>query len=188
MSAILTPALALRYLQELSTDVRAAVVLDAHGALAAGEAAAVAPARALVAALDAAAGPSGRELIVRLHERGTVAAHALAARGDAGDALVVAAGPHALLDLLRHDIAQALRDLGAGGGPHDAREDTADSRAAAASDGGTAAERLLVPLLGGASAAAVVDASGRVAVLGAGDSAARAAIAAARRLVAAAPA
>jgi predicted regulator of Ras-like GTPase activity (Roadblock/LC7/MglB family) len=33
----LTPELALRHLGELSTDVRAAVLLDAHGELAAGE-------------------------------------------------------------------------------------------------------------------------------------------------------
>jgi hypothetical protein len=51
MPPALTPALALEYVRELSADVRAAVVLDAGGALLAGPENLAAPARAL---LDAA--------------------------------------------------------------------------------------------------------------------------------------
>src|SRR5687768_6217280 len=58
MPPALTPALALEYVHELSADVRAAVVLDAAGALLAGPAALAAPARAL---LDAGAGAAELE-------------------------------------------------------------------------------------------------------------------------------
>lgn len=114
MTAILTPALALRHLRELSTDLRAAVVLDASGRLLAGEVALHAPARELLGVLDDTSGGEGRELIVPLEEGGELCGTAIVVRADAA-AIVVAAGPHALLDLLRHDLATALCDLAAGG-------------------------------------------------------------------------
>lgn len=155
MTAILTPALALRHLRELSTDLRAAVVLDASGRLLAGEAVFHTPARELLGVLDDTSGGEGRELIVPLEEGGTLRGTAIVARADgppgadpalatvaapapAADAppeadagaaaIVVAAGPHALLDLLRHDLATALYDLAAGG-PTDAAAAVVDSPA-----------------------------------------------------------
>jgi hypothetical protein len=53
--ALLTPALALDYVRELSADVRAAVVLDVEGGLLAGPPQLAAPARALLTAAGAAA-------------------------------------------------------------------------------------------------------------------------------------
>lgn len=119
MPAILTPALALRYLSQLSTDVRAAVVLGADGLPLAGEEALTAPAAALAALLPAGA----RELVVRVEAGGELRGSALVVRAHPpsaaaasgatgpGATLVLAAGPLALLDLLRHDaetVAQAL--------------------------------------------------------------------------------
>jgi hypothetical protein len=136
MPAILTPALALRHLRQLSTDVRAAAVLAADGRMLAShgavEAALAEHARTLAGLLD-----PGGELLVRLDRDGAHVGSALALRAparapepsepseapDAPAALVVAAGPHALLPLLRHDAAQLLRDLGAG--PVDAADPTA---------------------------------------------------------------
>ncbi|ADB50295.1 hypothetical protein [Conexibacter woesei] len=147
MTVILTPALALRYLRELSTDVRAAAVLDADGRLLAGDGALEAPARELLSALDDLAGAGGRELIVRVEEGGEVRGSVVVARsagaGAAGSplaapgalvtpappaaaaprALVVAVGPCALLDLLRDDLATVLGDLAgeSADGPEDSR-------------------------------------------------------------------
>lgn len=112
MPAILTPALALRHLRELSTDVRGAVALDPGGRVLGGDAAIAEPARALLAA----AGASAPVRVVT--GRGAV----LAARAPAV-ALVVVAGPHALLELLAHDLQTLLRDTqddgerGAAAGP-----------------------------------------------------------------------
>jgi hypothetical protein len=124
MPAILTPALALRYLRQLSTDVRAAIVLGADGRPLAGEEALAAPAAALAALLPAGA----RELVVRVEAGGAPRGSALVVRTPASPAvaavagpgaagpdltLVLAVGPLALLDLLRHDaetVAQALAD------------------------------------------------------------------------------
>lgn len=107
----MTPALALRYLRELSTDVRAAAVLDRAGRTLAGEAGVDAPARELVAVLDALGGADGRELHVRLERGGRHAGAALVARATDGPALALAVGPHALLELLRHDALQVVGDL-----------------------------------------------------------------------------
>lgn len=121
MTGILTPELALRYLLELSTDVRAAVVLDASGRSLAGDDGAVAPARELLGLLDGALGERGRELIVRVEGGSRPGGTVLVARGGrapgspggepAGQVLAVAAGPHTLLELLRHDVSSLLRDL-----------------------------------------------------------------------------
>jgi hypothetical protein len=78
----LTPALALAYLHELSTDVRAAALLDAGGQCLAGDPSLAARADAL-----------------------------LVERSPSGAAIVVEAGPHALLPLLRHDMRTVLGDL-----------------------------------------------------------------------------
>ncbi|MDO8187494.1 hypothetical protein Q5424_10600 [Conexibacter sp. JD483] len=85
MTAILTPPLALRHLRQLTTDVRAAVVL------AAGDLAVLA--REPAGRADA---PTGTVLAIS-GER-----HVLA----------VLAGPHALLPLLRHDLETLLADMG----------------------------------------------------------------------------
>lgn len=100
MPAILTPALALRHLRELSTDVRAAVALAPDGALVAGDAAIEAPARALLEALrdkDATAVDTRHGAVVL-------------ARGPAV-VLVVVTGPHALVGLLQHDVRTLLADM-----------------------------------------------------------------------------
>ncbi|HWT22312.1 MAG TPA: hypothetical protein VN213_02280, partial [Solirubrobacteraceae bacterium] len=55
MTPALTPPLALDYLHELSTDVRAGAILDGGGELLAGSPALAAPARALLAAAGDAA-------------------------------------------------------------------------------------------------------------------------------------
>ncbi|MCW3063868.1 MAG: hypothetical protein JWN32_1040, partial [Solirubrobacterales bacterium] len=55
MTSALTPDLALAYLGELTSDIRASVLLGADGELLAGDEALVEPARALLAAADAPA-------------------------------------------------------------------------------------------------------------------------------------
>jgi hypothetical protein len=107
MTSALTPSIALAYLRELSTDVRAAVVLDAAGERLAGDPSIAAAARALVAETgegrDRAA---ATELAVR-----TPSGVALAVRS-AALAIVVAAGPQTLVPLLLHDLRTLLDDLG----------------------------------------------------------------------------
>src|SRR5689334_17508722 len=96
MAAILTPPLALRHLRQLSTDVRAAVVVSA------GDLAVLArePAgRGEGPAAPAAASPTGTILAV----------------GDDEHLLAVVAGPQALLPLLEHDLVTLLADMRAGG-------------------------------------------------------------------------
>src|SRR3954451_1536575 len=89
MTASLTPALALAYLQELSVDVRAAVVLDAAGEVLGGGAGLALAVRELL--------PSGAAR--RAVEGGTL----LAARTDEGGAIAVLAGPLSLLPVLERD-------------------------------------------------------------------------------------
>jgi hypothetical protein len=96
----LTPDLALDYLSELSTDIRAAVVLDADGRPLAGETALAKPAQAL---LDAAPGASAVEVLT---ERGG----AFAARG-LRHSLCVATGRFALPALVLYDLRAVLGDL-----------------------------------------------------------------------------
>jgi hypothetical protein len=90
MTAVLTPMLALAYVRELSTDVRAAVVLDA----------AAEPARRLLAvpeagAEDARSAPHGDGRLLVVGAPG-------------GSAIAVVAGPQALVPLLAHDLRAAL--------------------------------------------------------------------------------
>lgn len=109
MTASLTPALALAYLQELSVDVRAAVVLDAAGQLLAGDAALALAVRELL--------PAGAAR--RAVEGGTL----LAVRTAEGGAIVALAGPLSLLPVLERDLAVAAQGLaGAGPEPPESRD------------------------------------------------------------------
>lgn len=95
----LTPELALAYLGELSTDIRAGVVLDARGARLAGSEALAAPARELFAAAET-------DLVEVDTVRGTV----VAARSER-HALAVVVGRFALPALVRYDVRRVLADL-----------------------------------------------------------------------------
>jgi hypothetical protein len=99
MTAVLTPDLALAYLRELSADIRAAVLLDAHGERLAGPDTLAAPARALL-----------RDAPPEL-EAHTDAGTVFAARDDRHQ-LVAVTGPFALPGLTRHDLRTVLRALG----------------------------------------------------------------------------
>ncbi len=98
MTAALTPDLALTYLGELSTDIRAAVVLDNAGNRVAGEAVLAEEARALLSGGDPLAESSS--------PRGRV----FAARGQA-HSVAVLTGRFALAALVRHDLGRVLEDL-----------------------------------------------------------------------------
>jgi hypothetical protein len=104
MTATLTPALALAYLRELSTDVRAAIVLDAAGERLAGDDELAAAARWLLGAGSAAA----------IREQPAAEGTLLALRARDGCAIAVIAGDRALLGLLRHDLERTLEALCAG--------------------------------------------------------------------------
>lgn len=99
MTAPLTPALTLVYLQELSLDVRAAVVLDAAGEPLAGDPALTARARALLAS----SGPSDV----------AAAGDLLVARAPDGHAIAAIAGDLAIRPLLEHDLRAAATALAA---------------------------------------------------------------------------
>jgi hypothetical protein len=96
----LTPELALDYLAELTSDIRAAVLLDGSGARLAGDEALAAPARRLLEASEAPA--------IEVLERSIV----FAARG-AGHALAVVTGRLALPALVLYDLRLVLEDLAA---------------------------------------------------------------------------
>jgi hypothetical protein len=101
MASGFTPDLALDYLAELSTDIRAGVVLGNDGELLAGEEEVAASARDLLAATTAA------EIEVQT-ERGAV----FAIRDDRVSIIVVARRS-ALSSLVMHDLRMALNDLDA---------------------------------------------------------------------------
>lgn len=130
MPAILTPALALRHLRELSTDVRAAVALTPAGEPIAGDAAIAASARAFVTLADEAAREGARPGEAAPLAVATDGGAVLLAR-TADAAFVVVAGPHVLLDLLRHDLGTLVDDT---------REDAA---AAITTTGGAVVERAM---------------------------------------------
>jgi hypothetical protein len=96
MTASLTPALALACLQELSLDVRAAVVLDPAGQPLAGDADLAARAWEL---LESPGGPSSS------------AGPLLAARAPDGGAIAMLTGPLALMSLVEHDLAEMANAL-----------------------------------------------------------------------------
>lgn len=97
MEATLTPTLALDYLRELSTDVRASVLLDAAHDLLAGPPVIAAPARELV---SACAGADETEIR-------SAAGFAFVAVSPA-HGLVVVTGPLALPGLVFHDMAAVM--------------------------------------------------------------------------------
>jgi hypothetical protein len=99
MTASLTPALALAYLQELSVDVRAAVVLDPAGSPRAGDAELAARANELLASADGASASAGPLLIARTPD---------------GGAIAVLTGSHALVSVLEHDLAETANMLDTG--------------------------------------------------------------------------
>jgi hypothetical protein len=95
----LTPERALAYLGELSTDIRAAVVLSAAGERLAGEEALAAPAKTILDAVDA-------PLAEVDSPRGSV----VAARSE-HHAMAVVVGRLALPALVRYDVRRVLADL-----------------------------------------------------------------------------
>jgi hypothetical protein len=100
MTPALTPALALEYLHELSADIESGVVLDAAGALLAGDDELAGAARDLIAAAEDA---------TDVHV--TTADGAVFAARDARHAIVVACGRFALPSLARYDLRMVLADL-----------------------------------------------------------------------------
>jgi hypothetical protein len=100
MPPALSPDLAVDYVRELSADVRAALVLDASGALLAGPAELAAPARALLEA-----GGDAAEL-----EAGGDAGVVCAVRSDAHAAIAVC-GRFAIGAVVRDDLRTALAAL-----------------------------------------------------------------------------
>jgi hypothetical protein len=96
MTASLTPALALACLQELSLDVRAAIVVDPAGRPLCGDAELASRARDLLGSSPASFASAGP-----LH----------AARAPDGGAIAVLTGPCALMPLLEHDLAKLATAL-----------------------------------------------------------------------------
>jgi hypothetical protein len=116
----LTPELALRYLDELSTDIRAAVLLDREGRLAAAHAAEGEPpperlgelaARLLGRADEAAMAAPGFEGPVTQVEAITQDGAVFAVRAE-GWTIAVVAGRFALPSLMFYDLRAVLSDLG----------------------------------------------------------------------------
>ena len=116
----LTPELALRYLDELSTDIRAAVLLDSAGKLAAAHAPDGDPPAEKLGELagqlfghadKAAEGAHGFEPPVTQLEVTTDEGAVFAVR-DAGWTIAVAAGRFALPSLMFYDLHAVLIDLG----------------------------------------------------------------------------
>ena len=112
----MTPALALDYLAELSTDIRAGVLLDAGGSLAAswqGDEERGERVRDLVADLlqrvDATAGDGDAPAQV---EVSTLAGGVFCVR-DADWTIAVVTGRYALASLMFFDLRKVLEDLGA---------------------------------------------------------------------------
>jgi len=103
-SPALTPEAALEYLGELSTDIRAAVVLDGAGGRLAGDEALAAPARRILEACD-------HPLVEVETARGSV----VLGRSDT-HALAVVVGRLALPALVRYDVRRVLGDLARGRG------------------------------------------------------------------------
>lgn len=109
----LTPDLALSYLDELSTDIRAAVLLDDSGSLAAHKAAREESgaelgelARELFERAERAAGEPVPQLEVSLPEGAVFGVR------DGGWTLVVVAGRFALPSVMFYDLRNVVSDLG----------------------------------------------------------------------------
>lgn len=112
----MTPALALRRLGDLASDIRAAIVLDAEGSLAA-----VAPEdedlgerlRELTLVMLETAERAGAEAPAEV-EVATPAGAVYVVR-DAGAMLAVVAGRFSLSSLMRYDLRRVLAGLASGG-------------------------------------------------------------------------
>ena len=128
--ALLTPALALDYVRELSADVRAAVVLDAEGGLLAGPPRLAAPARAVLIAAGAAA-----ELEVA-SARGVVCAVR-----SPDHAAVAVCGRFAIAGVVRQDLRAAVAALEGRAPGSDASVSTLEGRPSGALE--RAAEALI---------------------------------------------
>ncbi len=104
MTAPLTPELALAYLDELTVDVRAAVVLGSGGETLAGDASLAARVRELTGSTDGALEGAVRSV--------PAAAGTLLLAGAPGEvAIAVLAGKAAVLALLEHDLARVAEGL-----------------------------------------------------------------------------
>jgi hypothetical protein len=109
---VLTPDLALDYLGELSTDIRAAVIVDSDGGLAAvtgGDDERGEKMRTLAIELLAAAAEAGEG--VDQVEAVTGDGSVFAVRGDSWTVAVVA-GRQPLASLMFYDLRNVVRDLG----------------------------------------------------------------------------
>ena len=118
LSAVrLTPELALRQLGELSTNVRAAVLLDAHGDLAAAEpedGELANDLRELLLDLFESADAADDEPVAEVEVTGPTGAVFVARGGDF--TLAVVTDRLALSSLIRHDLRRVLADLDRGAG------------------------------------------------------------------------
>lgn len=110
----LTPELALRYLDELSTDIRAAVLLDGSGRIAAhslpGEAEAEELGRLATRLLERAGGAAADGSDVAEVEVSTGDGAVFAVRS-ARHLIAVVTGRFALSSLMRYDLRNVLSDL-----------------------------------------------------------------------------
>lgn len=102
-----TPELALRYLEELSTDIRASLILDRQGALAAanGLNGAADGARERVLALFERAGDGAAQVEVRTTDGGVFAVR------EQGWTIAAVTGRFALPSLVFYDLRTVLGDL-----------------------------------------------------------------------------
>ena len=117
MPSALTPELALRHLEELSTDVRAAVLLDAHGELAAGEPddrELAEDLRELLLELLESAESADEEAVAEVEV--TSPAGAVFAVRARDFTLAVVTDRSALSSLIRYDLRRVLADLDRGEG------------------------------------------------------------------------
>lgn len=117
MPSALTPELVLRHLSDLSTDVRAAVLLDAHGDLAAAEPEGGELANdlreLLLDLLESADGADDESVTEVEVTRPTGAVFVTRARDFT---LAVVTDRSALPSLIRHDLRRVLADLDRGSG------------------------------------------------------------------------
>jgi hypothetical protein len=109
----LDPQVAVNYLDELSTDIREAVVLDAAGEHLAGSSVLAKPARELLAGADAAAAAAGfADGRPAQFEIATTAGTVFGARSGE-HAIFVVAGRQALSSVMLYDLGAVLADMAA---------------------------------------------------------------------------
>jgi len=116
-SAALTPELALRYLAEFSTDVRAAMLLGADGSVAASDPddpeAREALRDGLAMLIEAADLRPGTDPVAEIEVMMPAGSLFVVRRG--GWVLAAVAGRYALSSLMRYDLNRVLGDLAEGG-------------------------------------------------------------------------